>query len=232
MPSLAPGGCSVSMRSSFILVAAFLVGCGSSSSSGEEEEEVVAAVYPDADGDTILDFHEGAVVVSGVETTEDGGTTATGEGSVSPSDSLDTDLDGEPDYLDLDADNDGIPDAIEAGDTDVLTFPVDSDLDGIADFMDLDSDGNCLGDGEEGAVDTDGDGLGDFTDRVEVTTIGVNRDKGRMLSLRGELDVVDRPRLGIVVGDVDPLARTTRVRSDIDSHVDFISIGKTCHRSK
>ncbi|MFT4625112.1 MAG: hypothetical protein ACI8PZ_003778 [Myxococcota bacterium] len=151
---------------SVVLSLALIAGCSSTDPEPGEEDQVVAAVYPDADGDTILDFHEGAIVVEAVETTTDGATVPSDEpGQISQGDSLDTDLDGEPDYLDLDTDNDGIPDSIEAGDADVLTFPVDSDLDGLADFMDLDSDGNCLGDGTEGAQDSDGDGLGDFTDR-------------------------------------------------------------------
>ena len=154
-------------RASVVLTLSLLAACSSYNGEGEAEEEVVAAVYPDADGDTILDFHEGAVVVEAVEQTEDGATApATGEpGQIDPGESLDTDMDGEPDYLDLDTDNDGIPDTVEAGDADVLTYPVDSDLDGIADFMDLDSDANCLGDGGEGSADGDGDGLGDYTDK-------------------------------------------------------------------
>jgi len=88
----------------------------------------------DADGDGIIDVHEG---------------------------SGDTDRDLIPNVRDLDSDDDGIPDAVEAGDTDPLTLPVDSDVDGVPDFLDLDSDDNGIIDARETASerDPDGDGL-------------------------------------------------------------------------
>lgn len=121
---------------SFLVMAA----CSGASSSTEEEEELVAAVFPDEDGDTIMDHHEG-----------------------SP-EARDSDGDDQPDYLDEDSDGDGIADALEAGDDDVLTFPIDTDLDGTSDVLDLDSDDNCLPDADEGAHDSDGDGVGDYND--------------------------------------------------------------------
>ncbi|MBU1219362.1 MSCRAMM family adhesin SdrC [Myxococcota bacterium] len=69
---------------------------------------------------------------------------------------LDSDLDGFPDYKDQDSDNDGVPDRIEAGDSDINTVPVDSDADGTPDYLDRDSDGDGVIDGEE---DRNGDGL-------------------------------------------------------------------------
>ena len=103
----------------------------------------------DADGDTIGDADEGASL------------------------DVDTDGDGQPDYLDTDTDGDGYPDEVEAGDADVRTAPVDTDGDGIPDFRDLDSDGDGLSDAEELSrgtdrtnPDTDGDGE---TDGVEVS---------------------------------------------------------------
>ncbi|MGZ3449176.1 MAG: hypothetical protein ACXVEF_06230 [Polyangiales bacterium] len=103
----------------------------------------------DDDGDTISNFYE------------------------SKSDKLDTDKDGTPDYLDLDADGDGIPDKDEAGDTNVVTPPIDTDGDTIPDFQDTDSDNDGLSDKDEHAIyhtsptksDTDGDG---YTDAEEV----------------------------------------------------------------
>jgi hypothetical protein len=94
----------------------------------------------DGDGDGISDLHEGRA------------------------DGVDTDGDGTPDGLDDDSDNDGIPDAIEAGDTLVLTPPIDSDDDGIPDFRDLDSDGNGVPDSVEGDSDLDGDGRANRVD--------------------------------------------------------------------
>ena len=70
--------------------------------------------------------------------------------------SLDTDGDGEPDYIDLDSDNDGIADSIE--------LTIDADSDGIPDFQDSDSVGG-------GALDSDSDGLTTFE---EITNTGTD----------------------------------------------------------
>ena len=64
----------------------------------------------DSDCDTICDLHEG-------------------------SPSRDSDGDGQPDYLDTDADNDGLSDQQEAGDQDPRTPPADLDGNGIADYL-------------------------------------------------------------------------------------------------
>ena len=69
---------------------------------------------------------------------------------------VDTDKDGTPDFLDLDADNDGIPDAVEG--------TVDTDGDGIPNFRDTDSDNDGILDAVEGTVDTDGDGIPNYLD--------------------------------------------------------------------
>ena len=103
----------------------------------------------DEDGDTISDFDEARIL------------------------DRDTDMDGTPDDMDTDSDGDGLTDAMEAGDADVMTPPVDSDGDGTPDFRDLDSDNDGLTDMREAALgtdpteaDTDGDGE---TDGVEVS---------------------------------------------------------------
>ena len=93
--------------------------------------------------------------------------------------SSDTDGDGNPDYLDIDADNDGIVDYIEYqgstatpiqpsgsdGDGDGIdnnfegaSFPIDTDSDGIPDFKDPDSDNDGDLDNLEG-YDTDNNGI-------------------------------------------------------------------------
>ncbi|HHO53508.1 MAG TPA: VWA domain-containing protein [Deltaproteobacteria bacterium] len=113
-------------------------------------EQELNLTLPDEDEDTIMDHHEGELTEVNAATT-------------SPIDP-DADGDGAPNWQDTDSDGDGIADAIEAGDDDLITFPVDSDGDGIADFLDLDSDDNCLDDEHEGTGDHDGDGLLDFTD--------------------------------------------------------------------
>lgn len=84
----------------------------------------------------------------------------------------DIDSDGVPNRHDLDSDGDALLDALEAGDTDVLTPPIDTDHDLIPDFLDVDSDSDGLADRDEGPAgadprraDSDGDGV---TDLIEV----------------------------------------------------------------
>ena len=113
-------------------------GAGDATDTGEGE----ITEYDDADGDGIIDGHDG-----------------TG----------DADEDGVPNYLDTDSDGDGIPDSVESGDSDIATLPIDSDQDGLQDFLDTDSDNNCIFDSEESGdgddvVDSDGDGEYDFAD--------------------------------------------------------------------
>ncbi len=123
-----------------------LLGMTACSGTGGGDEEAVSPTEPvlsDQDGDTILDVHEG---------------------------SADADGDGTPNYLDLDSDGDTIPDEVEAGDADLLTFPRDADGDGLADFVDPDSDDNGIPDLVEAGVnplaplDFDGDGVADYAD--------------------------------------------------------------------
>jgi len=144
----------------YLLPSLVLLACspGSSSKTDEPEEGDTASdeggsgggnggnggpAQPDADGDTIIDIHEG---------------------------NEDPDADGKPNSEDRDSDGDTIRDVIEAGDEDQLTLPEDTDGDGTPDYLDLDSDGNCIQDAAEagrddgGAVDTDGDGVRDFQD--------------------------------------------------------------------
>lgn len=91
----------------------------------------------------------------------------------------DTDNDGTPDYRDLDADGDGIPDVVESGggasdpDGDGRVNGPDEDGDGLRDPRD-DSDGDGVADpddmdppvfgGGRPQVDTDGDGIPDIRD--------------------------------------------------------------------
>ena len=127
-----------------------LLGCsdkddGSTTDSGAVEDSDPPEANNDADGDSILDLHEGAA--------DD-----------------DADGDGTPNYLDEDSDGDGLLDENEAGDALADTMPFDTDLDGTPDFLDLDSDDNVIPDSEESGsmpkkgVDTDGDGIEDYRD--------------------------------------------------------------------
>ncbi|MDF5690458.1 gliding motility-associated C-terminal domain-containing protein [Aquirufa aurantiipilula] len=74
----------------------------------------------------------------------------------SPAPIPDTDHDGKPDYVDLDADNDEISDAIEG--------TKDEDGEGFPNYRDLDSDGDWLGDQDERNVDNDLDGVPNYLD--------------------------------------------------------------------
>ena len=146
------------------VLALALIGCGGSASN--QDDDPVDLVFPDADGDGIMDNHE--VEFSDFAAVEPGG--ATGSSTDSPGLeepaylTADEDGDGTPNYEDTDSDGDGIEDSIESGDDDLFTLPADADLDGKPNFLDLDSDNNCIDDTAEGNSDLDGDGLGDFTD--------------------------------------------------------------------
>jgi hypothetical protein len=176
------------------LVLLLLAGCTGGGKGAGDDATLVS--YKDSDGDTIIDLDEGFV-------DPNGGSTDSGE----PTESLDTDGDGTPDYLDTDSDNDGISDADEAGDDDPLTLPWDTDGDGIKDFRDLDSDGNCIADADEDTDDKDGDGflpwvdLDDDGDGIK-DTIEIG-DACAMIDSDGDgkADFVDRDSDGDGVGD-------------------------------
>ncbi|CAM4283969.1 gliding motility-associated C-terminal domain-containing protein [Zobellia nedashkovskayae] len=162
-------------------------GDGTTDDSGDFDGDGLINAYDlDSDNDGILDTVE-AQTTSGFNT----------PGAVDPLtgipvvgtdtdgiDPIDTDGDGNPDYLDLDADNDGITDTLEAGGEDVDgdgavdgfvdadgngvadsvdSTPLpdeDSDNDGILDRLDLDSDNDGIPDvTEAGGMDGDGDGI-------------------------------------------------------------------------
>ncbi len=162
-------------------------GDGTTDDSGDFDGDGILNAYDlDSDNDGILDTVE-AQTTSGFNT----------PGAIDPLtgipvvgadtdgiDPIDTDGDGNPDYLDLDADNDGITDTLEAGGEDadgdgavdsfvdadgngvadsVDTTPLpdeDSDNDGILDRLDLDSDNDGITDTiEAGGIDGDGDGI-------------------------------------------------------------------------
>ena len=94
----------------------------------------VSLASADSDGDGVLDVNE-----------------CTPEG-ICP----DTDGDGQPDYLDTDDDNDGIPTSVEG--------TRDTDGDGIPDARDPDDDNDSLLTVNEGTGDLDGDGKPDYLD--------------------------------------------------------------------
>ena len=139
----------------------------------------------DEDGDGIPNYLDLDDAVAGFTAADD----ANGDGIV---DGYDTDGDGVPDVFDLDSDNDGIPDLIEAGGTDVNGDGVadditDTDGDGLVDLYDnndtdgpigngidtttpgtsslVDANADGVDDYPAGGVDTDGDGIPNAIDR-------------------------------------------------------------------
>jgi hypothetical protein len=82
---------------------------------------------------------------------------------------VDSDSDGQPDYLDTDSDNDSIEDGIEEfGDANGDGIPdPDADGDGTPNRLDDDSDGDGILDIVEGTGDSDGDGIMNFLDPVD-----------------------------------------------------------------
>jgi hypothetical protein len=126
------------------VIVSLLTGCTFGGPSSDKlDTGDFTLTYDDADGDGIIDAHDGTD---------------------------DADGDGDGNWLDQDSDGDSVPDEIEAGDSDPFTIPVDSDGDSTPDFLDLDSDNNCIDDETEattdggGIADTDGDGVGDHAD--------------------------------------------------------------------
>ncbi len=145
-----------------------------------DTEEDDLAYGLDTDGDNIDDGYDVDISM---------GADANMDGVDDAFDPIDTDGDGQPNYLDIDADNDGIPDTIEA-DLDVLAdgdgdqindvydvdatmgtdvdgdgaddaiSPTNTDADAAPDYIDLDADNDSLLDvSEAGGVDSNGDGI-------------------------------------------------------------------------
>ena len=123
----------------------------------ENDEYVTYDIWGDEDGDGIPNYRD---VVDNGDDGDGSSTNYTNTNGDTIPDIFDTDLDGKPNYVDLDSDNDGIPDVIEAqSTTDFLApnlvygaddgvdtaytnglTPVDTDSDQIPDFLDTDSD--------------------------------------------------------------------------------------------
>jgi len=98
----------------------------------------------DSDNDGITDNVEAQTTVaydnpSGIDANNDGLDDAYGPAGITP---IDTDSDGDEDYLDLDSDNDRVPDSTEGhdydadGEPDVAPSGTDSDNDGLDDAYD------------------------------------------------------------------------------------------------
>lgn len=127
----------------------------------------------DSDGDGIIDFYEITLAINSI--------------------GMDVDNDGLPNWLDVDADGNGIPDGQEGID--------DLDKDGVPNFLDKDNDGNNISDIEEigsnpaSPVDTDNDSVPDYIDiDDDGDALYDNIDPDRLTAIRlsDELDINDR----------------------------------------
>ena len=125
----------------------------------------------DSDQDGLTDLLESGGIDEDNDGRVDGFEDVAGDGAddarqmLGPS-TPDTDLDGVPDWLDLDADNDGKMDIIEAGGIDIdgngkVDASLDSDDDGLPDSVDVD---------QTGALDADSDGIDDNFDASFAST--------------------------------------------------------------
>jgi hypothetical protein len=164
---------------------------GTIDGQGGEAGEDIGGADTDADGDTISDRDEGAPRLDtdgdgtadylDLDSDQDGISDGFEAGdqklATAP---IDTDGDGTPDFQDDDSDGDGISDAQEVAggfDTDGDLIPdyldVDSDNDDLPDIDEArrgldprnkDTDGDTIGDGHEGLIDSDDDGVDNALD--------------------------------------------------------------------
>ena len=145
----------------------------------------------DSDGDGIVDVIEAGLpdanlngIVDGVIGTNGWSTTV----SAMPSLNLrNTDATGNPDYLDIDSDNDGIPDNIEGQSTAGYKLPVvtDTDGDGLVNTYD-----NVVGFGGAGIMvyDHDADGTPDYRDLDSDADGQLDITEGNDFNLNGIAD--------------------------------------------
>ncbi|MFN8394763.1 MAG: hypothetical protein U0176_08845 [Bacteroidia bacterium] len=156
----------------------------------------------DADGDGLMD------VTDGVNNTGAGGFTAGGAGDVIDNDNLNStsndinaDGDGFPNFLDLDADNDGLADIFESNNG----------------ALDVNNDGMI-----DSSTDVDRDGLSDVAD-------GVNNTGAGGFTAGGAGDVIDNDNLNNATNDIngdnDGLPNFLDVDSDNDGIADLVETG-------
>jgi hypothetical protein len=150
----------------------------------------------DADGDGLMD------VADGVNNTGAGGFVAGNAGDVVDNDNfnnaandINADTDGLPNFLDVDADNDGISDIDET-----LNTALDANNDGFIDS----------------GTDVDGDGLMDVAD-------GINNTGAGGFAAGAPTDVIDNDNFNAVVNDVNADADVLPNFLDLDSDNDGIT---------
>jgi gliding motility-associated-like protein len=150
---------------------------------------------------------------------------------------IDTDNDGIPNGLDLDADNDGITDVTEAGGTDangdgIIDGYSDTDADGLSDNVDGNNGGTPLAtsdtDGDGAAdyidLDSDNDGTGDVTEAGGTDTNGDGIIDGFVdTDNDGLSDTVDTNNGGTMLPNSDTDGDGVANSLDLDSDNDGIS---------
>lgn len=127
-------------------------------SDGDGIPDVVEAGFPDSDHNALSDGARNAVT----------GWSTTISGMPGPLVFRNTDTDpagaSNPDYLDIDSDNDGIPDNVEGLPTTNYRFPLNLDTDGDGIDNAYDSPGNAFGGAGIDPFDKDLDGIPDYRD--------------------------------------------------------------------
>ncbi|MHA8099958.1 gliding motility-associated C-terminal domain-containing protein [Aquirufa aurantiipilula] len=144
---------------------------------------------------------------------------------------IDTDQDGQPDFLDADSDNDILPDRVELG--------ADFDGDGMANFRDLDSDNDGILDQMEVGSDvyhprdSDRDGLADFEDAdsdndglLDIIEVGKDSNHPADFDLDGVPDYIDVDADGDGILDVNEVGNNpvSPVDSDQDGSPDYLDM--------
>ncbi|MDW3193810.1 MAG: T9SS type A sorting domain-containing protein [Cytophagales bacterium] len=194
------------------------------SDTNEYDNTILRNPFGDQDGDGVFNYND-----PDNPNRLDGTTPLTDANSDGIWDEYDTDLDGVPNFFDLDSDNDGIPDIVEAGGTDsnndgILDGIEDSDDDGIPDNVDVD---NFASNGGSG-VDTDGDDIDDTFDSDQ--TAGTDADGDSILDTfdfdddgDGIINIIDTDEGGAALADGDFDGDGLVNRIDLDSDSDGIT---------
>ena len=146
----------------------------------------------DSDGDGIVDVIEAGLPDANFDGKVDGTIAANGwSTSVSALVSLNlrsTDADGKPDYLDIDADDDGIPDNIEGQTTAGYKLPLLTDADGDGLALPYDNLPAAFGGSGILVYDHDGDGIPDYRDSDSDADGLSDRVEGNDFNLNGAPD--------------------------------------------
>jgi len=170
--------------------------------------------FGDADGDGVFNYNDPDNPKAANGTTD-----LTDSNSDGIWDEYDWDLDGVPNFFDLDSDNDGIADIIEAGGVDTddngrLDIPADTDGDGLLDNVDVNS---------TGGTDANSDGIDDsFQDGADADSDGIEDTADFDDDGDGVVNIIDSDEGGTPLADPDTDGDSILNRLDYDSDNDGI----------